>query len=472
MATISSLGIGSGIDANTIVQQLVALERQPITRLKEQATKYDAQLSSFGRVQSALDSLRSAARTLSDTSTWNATTAASADAAVSATASAGTSPGAYAVQVHNLAASQMVATSAVANSATPVGQGTLRIQSGSWNADQSAFTAKSGSSEVEISIAAGDTLAQIRDKINNTSGLDVRASIVNDASGSRLVLQSRTTGAENGFRVQVSDDDGNDGDNTGLSRLAFDPAAGTTAAALTQAGRNASATINGLVVESASNTLTDVVDGVSLTLNKVTNTSTVDVTIGRDTGAMRKAVDSFVSAYNDLNKLLRDQTKYDATTKTAGTLQGDRTAISILNQVRQAMSGSTSASTAFGRLSDLGLQIQTDGSIKTTGSKLDAAIANTTEISKFFTAGGSTPGNTGMAVQLRQLADSLLGTDGAISTRQEGLRSLKTANGKSQTAMEERVALTEKRLLAQYQALDTNMAKLSTLQNFVSNWTA
>lgn len=471
MATISSLGIGSGIDANSIVQQLVALERQPITRLKEQATKLDAQLSSFGRVQSMLDSLRSAARTLSDTSTWNATTATSADTAVSATASAGTSPGAYAVQVHNLAASQMIATSAVANSATTVGQGTLRIQSGSWNADQSAFTAKSGSSEIEISIGAGDTLAQIRDKINNTSGLDVRASIVNDASGSRLVLQSKTTGVENGFRVQVSDDDGNDGDNTGLSRLAFDPAGGSTAAALTQAGRNASATINGLAVESASNTLSDVVDGVSLTLNKVT-TGTVDVSIGRDTAAMRKAVDSFVTAYNDLNKLLRDQTKYDAASKTAGTLQGDRTAISILNQVRQAMSGSTSASTAFSRLSDLGLQIQTDGSIKTTGSKLDAAIANTTEISKFFTAGGSTTGSTGMAVQLRQLTDALLGTDGSISTRQEGLRSLKTANGKSQTAMEERVALTEKRLLAQYQQLDANMAKLSQLQGFVSKWMA
>jgi flagellar hook-associated protein 2 len=476
MATLSSIGIGSGLDANAIVSQLLALERRPIEQLKTEAGKIDARLSSFGRVQSSLDSLRSAARSLSDTSTWQAATGTSGDAsAVGITVSSGSSPGSYAVQVNALAAAQMNATSAVATSSTAIGEGTLRIDVGAWSDDLATFTPKSGSTTVDIVIGPGeDTLDKIRDKINNTSGLGVRASIVNDASGARLVLQSRSTGAESGFRVQVLDGDGNNSDNDGLSRLAYDPAGGAAVSTRSQAGRNASATINGLDVESATNTLSNVIDGVSLTLGKVT-TAAVDLTVGRDTAAMRKAVDGFTSAYNDLVKLLRDQTKYDAGSKSAGTLQGDRTAIAILGQMRSAMGAGSTASAVFGRLSDIGLQLQTDGSLKTTGSKLDAAIGNVGELQKFFATVDDSSSASGLAYTIRRLTDNLLGNDGSISSRQEGLRKLKTVNKDRQDALENRVAATEKRLRAQYQQLDTNMARLSSLQNYVSlqvsNWT-
>jgi flagellar hook-associated protein 2 len=142
----------------------------------------------------------------------------------------------------------------VASSA--LGQGTLTIDIGAWADDLSGFTPKAGSLSVSISIGPGeDTLEKIRDKINNTSGLGVRATIVNDANGARLVMQSRTTGEENGFRIQVSDDDGVSDDDSGLSRLAYDPENGAGVSLRNQPGANAKATINGLPVESATNAL-------------------------------------------------------------------------------------------------------------------------------------------------------------------------------------------------------------------------
>ena len=469
MATLSSIGLGSGLDVNTIITQLVALERSPIQQLQTEATKIDARLSSFGRIQSSLDALRTTARSLADASTWRAASATTSDAtAVTVTASSGSPAGSYAVKVNALATGQMNASAAVADAKTAIGSGTLTFEAGTWATDLSGFTPKSGSSAVTITIGPGeDTLEKIRDKINGTSGTPVRASIVNDAGGARLVLQSSESGAANGFRVQVADDDGGNSDALGLSQLAFDPPGGATANARTQAAGNARATINGLAVESTTNAFSNVIDGVSLTLSKVT-TGTVDITVGRDTASMRKAIDGFVSAYNDVIKLVRDQTRYDEGSKSAGTLQGDRTAIGLLSQLRSSVGETSSASGVFGRLSDIGLSIQTDGTLKVSGSKLDESFAKLDELQKFFAADGGSSGSNGLAVRLRALTDQLLGAEGAMSSRQDSLRQLKTNNTKRQETLEDRVALTEKRLRAQYQALDASMAKLNNLSSYVS----
>lgn len=475
MATITSTGIGSGLDVNSIVTQLVALERRPIQQLQTEAGKLDARLSSFGRIQSSLDGLRSAARTLTDNSTWQAVSTTSGDSgAVAVSASAGASAGAYSVAVTGLAAAQLNATTALSASTDTVGQGTIRIELGAWEDDLSAFTPKAGSSAIDIAIGPGeDTLAGIRDKINATAGLGVRASIVTDASGSRLVLQSTATGRENGFRVQVTDADLDDTDDAGLSRLAYDPAGGIAVSSRPQPARNATALVNNLPVESASNTLSGVIDGVTLTLGKVT-TGNVDVTVTRDNAAMRKSIDGFVNAYNDLVKLLREQTKYDDASKTAGTLQGDRTAIGIGSQLRMALGVDSSASSVFRRASDLGLQVQTDGTIKVTSTKLDAGFAQLDQLKAFFATDTTTSTTNGLAHRVRRLADSLLGNEGPLSSRQDGLRKLKTINSDRQAALEDRVTATEKRLRAQYQTLDLNMARLTGLQNYVSqqitNW--
>lgn len=472
---LTSVGVGSGLDVNSIVTQLMSIERKPIEILQTQYDKLGAKLSSFGKIQSYLDSLRTASRALTDTTTWKAATASSSDsAAVAASVADGATPGSYSVQVNHLAAAQMNATSALASASTAVGQGTLRIEVGSWEDDLSDFTPKTGTTAVDITIGPGeDTLEQIRDKINGTANVGVRASIVNDATGARLVLQSTASGVENGFRVQVTDDDGIGDDDSGLSRLAYDPANGAGVSTRSQPAVNAQALINGLPVESATNTLDNVIDGLTLKLGKQT-VGTVDVTVSRDSASMRKSVDTFVTAYNDLVKLLRDQTKYDEANKSSATLQGDRTAIGIQGQLRAALGLGTTASSVFTRASDIGLSVQTDGTIKVTGSKLDAAIANVDEIRKFFATTSDTPGAEGVGVRLRALTDQLLGSDGSVTTRQTSLRKLQSLNTDRQQQLEDRVAATEKRMRAQYQALDTNMARLSSLQNYVTqqinNW--
>lgn len=471
MANISSLGIGSGLDANAIVSQLVAIERQPINLLQTAASTLQTKISSFGKIQSYLDGLNAAADKLNSASTWSSSLATSSSAAVVASSSSGSAAGSYSVTVAHLAASQMAATSALPTATTTVGAGTLNIDIGAWADDLSGFTA-SGST-ISIAIEADDTLEEIRNKINSTDGLAVSASIVKDASGARLVLKSDASGESHGFRVQVSDDDAGNTDNSGLSRLAYDPAGGAAVMTRTQPARNAEGTINGLSVESESNTLTDVIDGVSLSFASIT-TGPVSVTVADDTESMRTAVKDFATAYNTLVGYLREQTKYNEGSKTGSTLQGDRTAIGLQQQLRTIMGANSSASGAFARASEIGLDVQKDGTIKINDGKLTTALSKREELRAFFMADGATSASDGLAERLTGFADGWLDVEGALTHRQAGLKKLLDINGDRQEAMELRVAATEKRLRAQYTALDASMAQLSNLQNYVSqqitNW--
>ena len=475
MATISSIGVGSGLDVNSIINALLSVQRQPIDLLATEAKSIDAKLSSFGKVQSYLDSMRTAATKLKTATTWSATSATSSNsAALTVSSGSGTSPGSYSVNVTRLATAQMTASPALTNATSTVGQGTLRIQLGSWNDDVDDFTEKAGSSAIDITIGPGeDTLTGIRDKINGTAGLGVKASIVNDAGGSRLVLQSSSTGATNGFRVQVvGDSDLADEDAAGLSQLAFDPETIipdplATVTTRPQAGLNATATINNLTVESETNTLDNVIDGVSMKLVALT-TSPAAVTVTRDTASMKTAVQDFITNYNSLIGLLRDQTKYDAGSKSAGTLQGDRTAITLQNQLRTMLGANSSASSSFARASEIGLDIQTDGTIKLNSSKLDTALADPAELGKFFSAAGGSTATDGLAERLQKLASTWTSFDGALTGRTAGLKKLMEMNSTRQATLEQRVAVTEARLRAQYSALDAQMANLNGLQSYVS----
>jgi flagellar hook-associated protein 2 len=349
-----------------------------------------------------------------------------------------------------------------------VGEGTLHIELGTWGAGQGSFTPKAGASAVDISVGPpAESLAQLRDKIN-ASNSGVVASVLSDASGARLVLRSAATGQANGFRIGVADTDGNNIDGMGLSALAFDPSAGILTMAQALAAANASASLNGLPIGSDSNTLSNVLDGMTLTLGKVTS-APVLVEARSNTESIRKALDGFVSAYNDLNKLVAEQTKYDAAGKTAGVLQGDSAAVSIRSQMRSLLGSSSGASAMFGRLADVGFDVQTDGSIKLDETKLANGIANLGEMKKLFSNSDLlTPANNGIATQLRKMADQVLGIEGSINTRTEGLRKRIDLNQDRQALLQDRVSMVEKRLRAQYTALDKQMASLTSLSNYVT----
>lgn len=469
MASITSIGIGSGLDIESIIKQLVAVERVPVTKLQTEASSLQTKLSTYGKLQSGMSALRDAAAALTRSSTWGATTGSSSDAAsVTVATGSSTLAGSYAVEVQRLASVQSNATSVYASADALVGEGTLHIELGAWSANGSSFTPQAGATAVNISVGPpAESLAQLRDKIN-ASNAGVVASVLSDAAGARLVLRSAATGEANGFRIGVTDTDGNNSDGLGLSALAFDPSAGILTMAQALSAANAAATLNGLPVSSASNTLSNVLDGLTLNLNKV-STAPVLVEAKQDTASIRKALDTFVSAYNDLNKLLAEQTKYDAASKTAGVLQGDSAAVAMRAQMRSLIGDSSGASAMFSRLADVGFDVQSDGSIKLDETKLANGLANLGEMKKLFAHSDTLDAsNNGMALRLRALADQMLGVDGSISTRSEGLRKRIELNGDRQERLEDRIAMTEKRLRAQYTALDRQMASLNSLSSYVT----
>jgi flagellar hook-associated protein 2 len=468
MATISSPGVGSGLDVNSIVTQLVAIERQPIQQLQSQVSSLQTKLSAFGKLQSNLSALREAASALTSTTTWNQTAGTSSDsAAVAVTTDANNLPGSYSVQVTSLAKAQSNTSKTYTASTDLVGEGTIRIELGTWGAGNS-FTAKPDTTAIDITVGPpAKSLAEVRDMVN-AANAGITAMVLNDASGARLVFRSTATGAVNGFKLTVTDTDGNNVDTSGLSALAYDPSVGVVTMAQALAAANASALINGAAVSSASNTLSNIVDGMTLTLKKETATA-VEVATAPDKDAIKKKIEAFVTAYNDLNKELAAQTKYDATSKTGGTLQGDSAAVSLRNALRTTLRGNSSASTMFTRLADIGFDVKQDGSITLNSSKLDNALANLGELKKLFSASDTlVPANNGFATLFRQQADQAIGVDGSIASRSEGLRERITRHEKRQAELEVRVAMTEARLRKQYTSLDAQMGQLQSLSSYVS----
>lgn len=464
--SLSSLGVGSGLDAETIVTKLVALERQGINQLQTQATTIQSKISAFGKIQSAVSALRDAASKLTGPDLWSATTATSADTSVAFTTSSGASPGSYNVEVSALASGQSVVSNAtLASAATTLGSGTLTIELGSWSG--TTFTNKANTTALNISIESTDTLANIRDKINSSAS-GVKATIINDASGARLVMNSASTGASNGFRITTADGDGANTDATGLSALAYDPGNSTTGTTLTQSSSNAAAKINGVSITSESNTFSDVLSGISVAVNKVT-TGPVSVLVAQDNTAITKAITDFATAYTSLDSVLKSNTKYDAGSKTAATLQGDSTALSMMASLRSMLSTNTAASSVFSTLSSVGLQTQSGGALTVNTTKLTSALGNLTELKKLFSATDLTGGGAdGIATKFRTLADNLLGFEGPLTTRTAGLNTSVTNNQKRQEVLEARSALYEKRLRAQYTALDKSMGSISSQSGYVT----
>ncbi len=465
MATISSAGIGSGLDVNSIVTQLVALERKPVEALQTTASQIQTQISSFGRLQSALSKVRDSAAKLASIDTWTQRTATSSDtSALTAKVTGSGSPASYIIKPTQLVQAQSNSSPGFLAKTDPVGTGHLVIERGTWFSD-TAFGTKPGTAAVDITIGAEDnTLEKVRDKIN-AADAGVSAAIVWDGSYYRLTITSDEGGAANGLRITSTDDDGDPVDGNGLSRLTYDPPSGSTQMTRNQAATDAVALVNNLEVHANSNTFDEVIDGVSFTIAK-DGGSPVALSVDHDSAAMKKVVQDFISAYNEMNKLARDLTKIDTANKSNnGALQGDRAAVNLQLQLRGLVGASGPSSGAFARLSDIGITTATDGTLSISDTKLDAALDDPAALRTLFDGEGTTDG---VAEQLRSVIDKMIGTDGSISSRTTGLKDRLTRNQKDQDRIEDRVAATEKRLRAQYSALDTKMAGLNSLQTYLT----
>ena len=483
--SISSAGIGSGLDVKSIISSLMAVESHPLTLLQNKASTVTTEISAVGQIQSLTSTMSDKARALSSSSLWTQTTSSSADpTVVTADTSTGTAAaGDYSVSVQQLAQGQTVTSSVAAG--TGLTAGTLTIQLGTYTSDglvpPTTTFANAAASPVNITIGAGDTsLSAIRDKINAANS-GVSASIITDATGSRLSLRSTTTGAVNGFKITATEtaDDGNPA--TGLSALAFDGSTGAAASQLTlnQSAMNAKATVNGIAIESATNKLSNISDGLSLTLLKKSDTP-VDVSVSTDTASMQKAISDFVGAYSALQSYISLQTKYDASTSVAagtarqdGPLEGDPSIIGFQNQLRAVVNTTSTTSTMFSRLSDIGIAVQKDGTLSiANNTKLTNALANPLELQKLFATQGTSNENTGIAVRFSTLADHATSVDGALYSRNNGLKGELSRNQKQQDDMQVHLDATQARLTAQYQALDTTMSKMNALSSYVTQQVA
>jgi flagellar hook-associated protein 2 len=466
---IQSQGIGSGLNVNAIVSSLMSVENIPLTNLQTAASGIQTTISTYGAVQSAMSTFDSAALALTQPSLWAGTLGTSTNTnAVTVSTASGATAANYSIQTQNLAAAQSTVSPTFSSSSALVGSGTLHVDLGTWSAGQTGFKAQTGSSGVDITVSATDTVATLAQKINSANA-GVSAAIITDATGARLVLTSSTTGAANGFRVTTADSDGNNTDASGLSALAYDPASGTASTSLTQSATNANATINGLAVNSATNTLSNLLPGLTINLLQPTS-GPVQINVAQNAGSIQTAINSFVTAYNGLTTLLNTDTAYNATTSTAGPLQGDSAVITLQRQLRNIVGGSSTASSAFSTLSQAGIQIQPNGTLAVNSSTLTNAMANAAQIQALFAGmNASSPANAGFAQQFVALGNSVTDpTTGLLTTRVAGLNTSLTNNQADQSGLQTRLAATQAMLQKQYTALDTQMAGLTATSTFVT----
>jgi flagellar hook-associated protein 2 len=393
---LSSAGIGSNLDVDGIVSKLMSVEQQPLTKMNQTEASYQAKLSGFGTLKGALAQFQTAVAGLANITKFQGVLASAGDpSVVTVSGSATAAPGNFSLNVTQLAQAQKLVAAGTASQTAPVGSGVISIDFGTivgaFNSVSGTYggaTFTSGGTGVKtITIdSTNNSLQGIRDAINS-AGVGVTATIVNDGSASpyRLSLTSTKTGAASSMKISVADT----APDTGLSALLGNDPAGAQALSQTSMAQDAKFTLDGIAVSKPSNTVSDVIDGVTMTLLKVNPTS---VTIARDTGAATTAVNAFVKAYNDISQTLRDASAYNATTKAAAILNGESSVRAIQSQIANVLTAPVAGgASAFTRLSQIGVTMQKDGTLAVDSSKLSTAISNNFgDLAGLFAAAGKT----------------------------------------------------------------------------------
>lgn len=397
---ISSAGVGSNLDVSSIISQLMSIEQQPLVALAKKEASYQAKLTAVGTLKGALSNFQAATKNLSDPSKFQSMKITPADATIiSASGSAIAVPGTYSLEVTKLAQAQKLATAGQASSTTTIGNGTItfdfgtigNVPPGTFNSTTGKYTdatfASSGSGTKTLTIdATNNSLSGIRDAINSAK-IGVTATIVNDGGTSpyRLVLTENSTGKSNSMKISVTGD-------AALSNLLSHDPTNNTGQALTETttAQNAEFKVDGISVSKSTNTVTDVIQGVTLNLLKTNSGSPTTVTVATDTSVVMGNVGAFVKAYNDVTQTLKDLSAYNATTKQAAILNGDASVRTIQSQIRNVLNVAVSGgASVFTDLSQIGVTIQKDGKMAVDNSKLQTAMDNSfKDVAGLFAAVG------------------------------------------------------------------------------------
>lgn len=447
--TISSAGIGSGLDVASLVTQLVAAERAPAQgRLDRTQSKAQTTLSALGTFKAVLAGFQSAVNALTGTgsSLGKLTATSSKPELFTASASNSTAAGTFGVEVINLAQAHKIATSAYASSTAVVGEGTVTIGVGS-----ESFTVTLDSS--------GNTLADLRDAINEASdNQGVSATIVNESSGARLLLTARATGTDKALTVSSA--------TTPLAPAAPLPILPQGSPFVTttqvQAAEDAQFKIDGFDFTSGSNTVSNAIDGVTFTLLKEEPGTVANLNIASDGAASTAAVENFVKSYNVLVATVSTFSRYDPTTKTGGPLLGESSVRSAAQQLRSILGGSAGGGDPS-LLAEVGITTQKDGTLKLDSGKLAEATATNREGVKNLFAGSD-----GFAKKLAPLLDGFLGSSGRIDAQTKGLQTRLDDVSDQRDALNLRMAAVERRYRAQFTALDSLLGQLQTTSNYLT----
>ena len=435
MASISALGIGSGMDLNGLLDQLAAAERQKLQPITLQKQVQQAKISAYGRIESALSSFQTAADKLGKAETFQGVKSTTAGASVTAAASATAPIGTYQINVIDKAQNYSIATAGVADLTSNLGAGELN------------FTFGDGET-LNVSISAGSSsLSDIRDAINAANG-GVQASIVNDGSGTpyRLVLASSQTGTDAAIS---SIDFGDLGTELSLDGLTE------------RTAQNALVNVNGIVITSQTNRVEGAIQGVTLDLQEEGSST---VSIARDNEQTEEAVKNFVTRYNNLQSVIGELTRFGGEGGNNGQLLGDATLRTVQSRMRNIISSGVEDGN-FRNLRDVGIDIGVDGRLTLDESKLSALTANNMVDLKTFFAGTSEGG--GLTGKIDVSISQLLQDNGPIKNTKKGLEaSIKRLDDRF-LRMEETIGATIARYRTQFSQLDSMIANMNSTSDYL-----
>ena len=341
MASITSPGIGSGLDINSLVTQLIDAEAAaPTARLNTRQSDLELRLSAYGQLNSSLSSLTSSLSSLKSFSTFRSNSVTSSDSDIFTASSSGSiSKASYDINVTSLAENHKLSTNPALAAAkfTDVtdilGTGTLTFKFGTTDFTgpdtYTSFVQNPDKAAETVTITDG-SLEGVRDAINDAE-IGVTASLIYDGTNYRLAISSDDTGEANSLQITVTDDDaGLADDDTGLSLLSFDGS--STSLEQNDAAKNAVLTLNGIAITSNTNTVSDAIDNVSINLKSL---GEAELSVDIDTGKVKTAVTQFVASYNAFIGTVNQLSAYDPDTRVAGELNGDGVTRSITSTIQR-----------------------------------------------------------------------------------------------------------------------------------------
>jgi flagellar hook-associated protein 2 len=434
MTTISNLGVGSGLDLNSLLTSLTKAESAPLTAMQKQQASYTSKLSAYGQLNSAISAPQTAAAALAKPALFQGVTANStASDVLTATALSSARSGTYAVNVTQLSLAQSLATTGVASTAACVAA-TMAFEFGT--VGSAGFTADGTDRNGSVDIAVGSTLADIAKVINAKTTLGATASVINNGDPTmpnQLVLTSKRTGETSIMKVTVT------GDANLSTLLTYDPtAAPNLQMHQTAAAQNTNLTVNGIPITSATKTVAGAVQDITMTVAKL-GASTLSVQ--SDTASVETAVSAFVTAYNSLQSMGAKLTAFDATSKTGAVLLGDSTLRNIQVRIRSVLSSAQAAdSSGLTTLSQIGVSVQKDGTLTVDSTKLTAAIGSKLDGVAHLFSGASGVG--GYGTQLSSLLTGFTDTNGTLTSATKGMDKSLVELGKQYEATSERIDAT------------------------------